>query len=152
MASIDFTVKGDNKLVGKLEDVSDRSFKRIRLQLHRDVINMRNHIILSMKRTKRASWFYSRQKGKKKHFPSLPYEYPAVDRGELWKHILINVSKNKVEVGPGEAYAPYAKFLEGWPQRTRHMEPRPFLRPTWKKFEPTIKENIINTIAKEFKK
>jgi HK97 gp10 family phage protein len=150
MAGIDFTVEGDNKLVGKLKNVSNDLFDKIRGQLHKDVINMRNYIILSMKHTKRASWFYSRQKGKKKHFPSLPYNFPAVDSGELWQHILIDVKRTQIELGPGEAYAPYAKYLES-AKGTKYMRPRPFLRPTWKKFKPTIKENIINTIAKEFK-
>jgi hypothetical protein len=106
--------------------------------------NMRNHIIKEMRNTKRAPWSYKR--GNKKHFPSLPGNYPAVDGGEAIRSIAFDVriktESAQLEIG-NSGGAPYLKFLEGG---TKKMESRPWLKPTTNVYEPNIRKDIENIV------
>lgn len=88
--------------------------------------------------------------GKRKHHPSLPNEYPAVDYGDLRRSITIEVEENddtaKGRVGSVITNPPYPTYLE---YGTSKMRPRPWLRPsvekneefTRKRFEKAMKDS-----------
>ena len=104
-------IKKFNKELAKVEknltsfDIS----KEVENVLHEGGSDIRNTISLSMQQTKRAPWYY--QKGRKKHFPSLPGHPPAIDSGELLRSLMFDVNKFQLRVGVFGG-APYAKDLE----------------------------------------
>ena len=126
----------------KCKHVTDDMF----LELVAGAQDVRNLILSRVANTKRAPWSYSRQKGKKRHYPSLPYNYPASDTGEFASSIVadIDIKRLMVEVG-SKARAPYASLLE---EGTTKMKKRPWLEPTVDDLWPNIKKNVFN-IAKK---
>ena len=119
-----------------------------------DLFGARMHkfIIMSMRRTKKASWFYWKGKGRsrKKHHPSLPGGFPAVDKGELLKSLrwTVDFSKSNFKFQFGTD-VDHGAFLE---LGTRNMEKRPWLRPTKEKFEDKLVKDIRKKIENDFKK
>lgn len=107
--------------------------------------DIRNDIISSMATTPRQANFYLRGKSKRvrdagtgkmrraRHFPSMPFNPPAIDSGQLVRSIMWKADGNKVEVGviggtkamgkDGKSYAIHLEF------GTKFMEKRPFLKP-----------------------
>ena len=74
---------------------------------------------------------------------SKPYEAPAKDMGMLVNSIEVDVDPTQFNMTLS-ASAPYARELE---YGTRHMLPRPFLRPALARW----RERIINAIHKAIK-
>lgn len=113
--------------------------------------DMRNHIITAMRNTTRAPWSYKRTKSGKRHHPSMPGGFPAVDSGEAIRAIAFDVSTNfkgvKLEFGANSG-APYLKFLE---EGTDKMDARPWMEPTVDEFgdkiagdlEKLVPDNVI---------
>jgi len=108
--------------------------------------DIRTRIIKGMQKTEKAPWFYLRRKkpNQKKHYPSAPGQFPAIDSGELISRVVADNRDSEIEVGI-EAGAPYAVFLE---EGTDKMEPRPFLQIATKVKMPKIQRNIMKAIAK----
>jgi len=81
--------------------------------------------------------------GKRKHHPSIPGAYPAVDYGELRRSITVEVEehKNRVDgrVGSIITNPPYPVYLE---YGTSKMKPRPWLKPSVDKNEQFIKQRF----------
>lgn len=77
------------------------------------------------------------------HQASAPYQAPADDRGMLANSIQVDVDPKQFNLTLSAA-APYARELE---YGTRHMLPRPFLRPALARF----RERIINAIHNAIK-
>lgn len=79
--------------------------------------------------------------GKRKHHPSLPNEYPAVDNGDLRRSITFEVEERsdsvKGKVGSVINNPPYPVYLE---YGTSRMQPRPWLRPSIEKSEDYIRK------------
>lgn len=79
--------------------------------------------------------------GKRKHHPSLPNEYPAVDNGDLRRSITFEVEEHsnsvKGKVGSTINNPPYPVYLE---YGTSRMQPRPWLRPSIEKSEDYIRK------------
>jgi hypothetical protein len=106
--------------------------------------NMRNHIIKEMRNTKRAPWSYKR--GGKKHFPSMPQSFPAIDTGEGIRSIMfdtrIKAESAELEIG-STAGAPYMKIHE---DRKDILKRRPWLKPTTDLFKPQIIEELEKVV------
>ncbi len=160
-----------NKKLAKISEELAKSMQKMPDSILRDLSiganKIRNTIILGMRGTQKASWFYLRGIGRKtkrrgkgllstarKHYPSAPGEMPAIDSGELISRIIWSASKNPLEVEVGvEGGAPYAKYLEGgtemdWDSVTfgtikkSKMKPRPFLGPAVEKHRQKILDDI----------
>lgn len=104
---------------------------------------IRNEMITSMRKTKKAPWWYWRQTKsgkKKKHHPSAPHYPPAVDSGELISRIVADNRYDEIEVGV-EAGAPYAIYLEDIKGLNR-----PFLMPAAEKEWPQAEKKIVKVI------
>jgi HK97 gp10 family phage protein len=130
-----------------------RLSKTIRVDVTNELIsgvnNIRNEIILSMRNTKRASHFYYR--GGQRHYPSAPFNPPAIDKGELVQSIVMDAKQSigkEVSVEIGAVGAPYGKYLE---DGTKKMKPRPWLAPAVENNYPIITRNIINRIKQGIK-
>jgi HK97 gp10 family phage protein len=108
---------------------------------------IRTAIIRGMKGTPRATHFYIR--GGKKHHPSSPNNFPAIDSGELIRSIVMDVQQtktnSKVYIG-ADTGAPYAKYLE---EGTPKMLPRPWLEPTVEAHTQRIVNRLITRIKRE---
>lgn len=107
--------------------------------------NMRNYIITNMRNTVRAPWSYKKTKDGKRHHPSMPGNFPAIDTGEGVRSIAANVSMRegvRLEVGVNTG-APYLKFLEGGTEKT---DMRPWLEPTVREFKPGIINKLGNIV------
>ena len=104
---------------------------------------MRNKMIVGMQTTPRAPWYYYRQQGTKRHNPSMPHNYPAIDSGNLIGSIVIDNRENEVEVGSILLEPEYPEYLE---EGTEKMIERPFALPTLE--ETPIEQIIIREIAR----
>lgn len=78
------------------------------------------------------------------HQASAPYETPANDRGMLANSVEVDVDPREFNLTLGAA-APYARELE---YGTRHMLPRPFLRPALTRWRRRIIEAIHDAIKR----
>lgn len=114
-----------NRIGRELAKQADKIPSTIGRELFIGGNKIRNTIIQSMRSTKRAPWYYTSGKTRVKHHPSLPYNPPAVDTGELIRSILFDVDHMSMEVG-SYGGAPYGKWLE---TGTPRMKPRPWLEP-----------------------
>jgi hypothetical protein len=105
--------------------------------------DMRNYVIKEMRNTKRAPYSYIVTKQGGRHFPSVPWKFPAVQTGQAISAIAFEtrMSSKKIclEFGALKKRAPYLKHLE---LGTKDMQPRPWLKPTIKKFGQDIFKNI----------
>ncbi len=121
---------------------STRKPKEIQDVLFRKGNEMRNYIITEMRNTERAPWSYRKTKDGKRHHPSMPGNFPAVDTGEGIRSVAFDVSRKgfstRLEIG-NNAGAPYLKYLE---EGTDRMDVRPWLEPTVKKHEEGILEEL----------
>lgn len=145
----------------KLEIAIEAMSEDMRLAIVDELVSigndMRNHIINEMQTTAKAKWSYRKTKSGKRHHPSKPFHFPAVDTGELLRSLVpfgrgargkpnekgIETKDWSVEVGV-EGGAPYAEYLESG---TRKMFPRPFMLPTLWKFEPTVESRILQAMV-----
>jgi hypothetical protein len=103
---------------------------------------MRNFIITEMRNTKRAPWSYKATKSGKRHYPSLPGHFPAIDTGEGVRSIAFdtNVKPQSVFLQIGvTGGAPYLKKLE---EALSERRKRPWLNPTVEKFKPQIMDDL----------
>lgn len=106
---------------------------------------IRNTAIRSMKTTQKSAVGIRRGKGRY-HYPSLPYNPPAIDYGELVRSIAMEVKHGAMEVEVGATTgAPYAKFLE---EGTSKMRPRPWLEPASEPVQERIMKQIIKRTDK----
>lgn len=135
--------------------------KAIRDELITMAVDIRNRIIVSMRRTPRitrpkknsvtGSQFgnYNWISGGKLHIPSSPGYAPAVDTGGLIRSIKMDVRTNEVEVGSNMSgkKGKYPVYLE---YGTKNMEARPYLEPAFmdakRLFYSTIRNNILNAM------
>ena len=132
------------KIIISLKELPGNLMDALMDELYIGVNEIRNYIIRSMEDTKRAPWFYWRGKGagRKKHHPSMPFNPPARDTGELISRIIADVRSDEAEVGV-EAGAPYSIYLE---KGTPKMKKRPFLEPAIDAKLPEMEENIMAAI------
>lgn len=116
--------------------------KEINDVLYRAGNNMRNYIITEMRNTERAPWSYRKTKSGKRHHPSMPGHYPAIDTGEGVRSVAFDTSVNAkgvaLEIG-SNAGAPYLEHLETRKDRSKR---RPWLDPTVKHFEKDILNDL----------
>lgn len=93
---------------------------------------MRNTIIKSMRSTRRSSIGYLRGKNKY-HYPSLPYNPPAIDYGHLVRSVMFDVGNMQMTIGSKAHEAPHGLFMEfgtkGLAGMGHIIEPRPWLAP-----------------------
>ncbi len=112
--------------------------------------DIRNTILRSMRNTKRASYYYTSGKTKVRHRPSLPYNPPAIDTGELARSIMYDTEYMQVEIGTYGG-APYGKYLE---TGTKRMKPRPWLQPAVEEHQDDIIKRIgivgFNAVTEPF--
>lgn len=102
----------------------------------------RNDIIMSMRNTKRRSdRFYSRQRGKAKHFPSKPGQPPAIDSGDLIQSIQFDAVDYKFVIGSIITKPPYPEWLEKPPMKAKYKA-RPWLDPAIERQTPLITDRI----------
>lgn len=105
---------------------------------------IRSKIVTSMKGTEKEGYFYKR--GNKKHFPSKPFNPPAIDSGDLIKHITFDAQPGlKIEIG-AESKVPYAAILE---EGSKNMKPRPWLVENTEEEIPTAINIILDRLNKE---
>jgi hypothetical protein len=112
--------------------------KRINKVLFTGGNDIRNDIIRNMQKTAKAKHSYKR--GGKRHHPSLPGNYPAIDGGRLKGDISFNVFKNKMEIGSS---LKYAEILE---ERKDIGKRRLWLMRTVEKHEKKIMEGVSEVI------
>ena len=148
MLNIDITDGNGKKVInfGFISKVFNNWPKQLKAdivdELTIGVVLIRNRILLSMRNTKRASWFYMRSG--QRHYPSAPGSPPAIDRGELIRAITMDADINSVEVG-ATAGAPYAQNLE---DGTKKMKARPWLQPAVDAELTGVVERVIKRINK----
>ena len=128
---------------------SDKILSKILVEAGNDI---KKDIQRSMKGTKRASWSYKR--GTKRHFPSAPFNPPAVDTGELWGRILFDTRTNstgcELEIGTDVLHGLFMEI----PRRGKlPFDERPWLVPAVNRNFNSImrrirKETKINFAAK----
>lgn len=116
-------------------------------ELYDNANEMRSRLVHAMTVTPKAPWFYFRQKGKKKHHPSLPGFPPARDAGELVRSLVAEARETEVEVG-ANAGAPYYEYLE---KGTENMKARPSLEPMLEVMKPEIENNVLEAIKRSTK-
>ncbi len=114
--------------------------RQIQEVLFKSGSNMRNFIITSMQNTTRAPWSYKR--GKKRHYPSMPGDFPAIDTGQAARSIAFDNKTDghslNLEIGVNGG-APYMEYHE---TRKDKRKRRPWLNPTIKKFQPEILKEL----------
>ena len=97
-------------------------------------------IKMSMRNTLR-DYDVGYKRGNKIHHPSAPGNPPAIDSGELWRSIIMQVMMpSGIEVG-ATAGAPYAGWLEDGTEDGT-MEARPWLEPALDRLEEQINRKI----------
>lgn len=106
-------------------------------------------IMESMRDTPTQSVGYHTYNKKKLHYPSMPYNPPAVDTGTLRRSITFTVEEdgNKVigKVGSTIKSPPYGFYLEFG---TSRMIERPWLRPALKNNKEVIREHYLEGVKK----
>lgn len=129
-----------NKFFKKMDKLSPTVLFNAKKRLIKLSNGIRNKIILSMRNTPRAEWFYKR--GNKTHHPSRPFNPPAIDKGQLVARIITSVGRDKVEVGSRKG-PKYDIYLE---KGTRKMKKRPWLEPIYNEEKDNIKREMKNVI------
>ena len=128
-------------LLDAVKEVPDAITKKLAIGAN----DIRNTIIKSMRNTEKSNVSYKRKNIE--HFPSLLFNPPAIDTGELIKSIMFDVGKMEIELGV-VAGAPYGHALEFG----THCAPRPFLYPAVKKHEKKIRKSIGDEIIGIFER
>jgi len=106
----------------------------------------RNEIIRDIQNTKRTiGESVSRQKGKKRHFPSTPGYPPAIDTGNMIKSIVYEATDYKFIIGSVQTDPPYPAWLEQPPAKAKYEE-RPWLKPVINRREPFIMDELAKVI------
>ncbi len=138
-------LRAHKEIVLEIERLPAKIYKGIMDVFDEGGERIRNRIVKSMTNTSRASYYYPKPGGKK-HFPSLPFNPPAVDTGELRRSIfsLTDRGAGTVEVG-ATVGAPYAEFLE---LGTSDMDERPFLMPAVEEETPSIQRDVDRIMDK----
>lgn len=92
----------------------------------------------------------SRSYGKRRHHPSVPGAYPAVDYGTLRRSITFEVKEEKDYVigTVGSTVQGYPAYLE---YRTSKMEARPWLKPSVESSVGFMKERFKEAVKKAVK-
>lgn len=92
----------------------------------------------------------SRSYGKRRHHPSVPGAYPAVDYGTLRRSITFEVKEGKDYVigTVGSTVQGYPAYLE---HRTSKMEARPWLKPSVESTMDYLKERSKEAVKKAVK-
>lgn len=134
------TIVNETAVRSKILKIANESRKNIKRTLDTIGKEMQRFIRQSMRDTPKAAYSYKR--GKKKHYPSLPYNFPAIDSGNLWRNITYHSTDNELKVGDLKK-TPYAVFLE---MGTAKMNPRPFIEPTWRKYKSIIEFKVMQAI------
>ncbi len=126
MSSITTQVIGDKEFLRKLKTLSISVPKEIHDEAVSIGMEIRNKIIKSMRNTKKRS---SNPVGGGRtafHYPSIPYNPPAIDKGTLVGDIHVRASSTEVEVG--NVSAPHGDWME---KGTKTIKPRPWLKPAF---------------------
>ena len=118
----------------------------------------------SMRNTKRGSRGYRRggrwvrakggtlrfKQGKTIHYPSIPLNPPAVDRGDLWKNIRFDVATVKgqlnLTIGTDQKHGLFTEL------GTKNMQERPWLYSTVRSVLPKMRKEFYNQFANEIKR
>ncbi len=116
--------------------------KRANRILFNGANSITNTVKRSMKNTVRAKHSYSRQKGKKRHFPSKDGFPPAIDSGQLMRNTMLDMGILQAEIGYNKN-APYGKFLE---KGTKNIEARPAIKPAVDKHRYGITRDLFNIV------
>lgn len=106
---------------------------------------IRNDAIRGIQRGKKTGKKYKRRGIE--HRASAPGEYPASDTGGLAGSIRINRGFLEADVGSDKIYA---KYLEPDSGNEGHMQPRPFLEPSFNKNKEKINKLIDKAITDAF--
>ena len=145
------------KKIGREIKSSDSAIKKdVKMIIFDQATKTRNDILQSLRNTERnMGRFYSRQKGKKKHFPSVPGNPPAIDMGNMLRSILFDAYDYKFIIGSIQTKPPYPEWLEEPPPKANYEE-RPWLGPAVDRRRPIIigeLENIVpDAIDKVFRR
>lgn len=168
---IEFKVikQGDyNKKLAVIDKLPNRIVPEGKKEIIRLVTNMRNAVLRSLKKTKTGdiydwrgaypgekpdsylemfgggkAWLVPIKFRSALHQASAPGEAPAIDTGEMQSRLFIDNRSDAVEFGSLSGVPPYPLWLE---EGTENMEPRPWLEPVVKKFEPKIEDAIVNAL------
>ncbi len=140
------------KKIGQEFAKSARKPKEINDILYKNGNEMRNYIIMRMQTTPKDPLKSIRKtKSGKRHSPSLPGEYPAIDTGAGIRSVTFDTTVNsngaKLELGVN-AGAPYLAILEkGKGEGNKGFQfKRPWLDPTVKKFTPKIIDELEKVV------
>lgn len=129
---------------GKESGLSEKLEKAIKLCCEK----VRSDIQFDMSHTQRDSskTYYTNNKTIG-HNPSLPYNPPAPDTGNLRESIRYEVRKENKEVygiiGSTQKDPDYARYTE---YGTSKMEPRPWLKPAMRKNNDFIRQSISRVV------
>lgn len=159
--SLKFETKfDDNGVSVYLKDLPQESSKAIMKELVTIANEMRNHIIKEMKRSppdttkgaiRSGTRYKVKAKNRKYHYPSLPGNFPRIDSGRLAGSIGVESGNDWAGVGSMKVgsfeIANYAKYLED----VKGLN-RPFIKPTYEKFGPTIQNRIMEAIKQRASK
>lgn len=127
--------------VGKrIQKLGDKAVGRMMDLLALAAANIRDDMIQGMKNTPKTGRKYYRSgtgKNKEYHIASSPYNFPAVDSGNLVKSIIMDRRFTEVEVGSIITYPSYPIWLE---YGTGRIKKRPWIEPVYKEQKPKIKK------------
>lgn len=132
----------------KLISDSPAAFRAARQEVIDIANDMRNYMEIKMRNTPRAPWFYRKGVGRNIiHHPSVPYNFPAIDTGNLVNSLFVDSRLAEVEVGSLLLEPPYPEWLE---DGTDKMSPRPFAKPTVDTFRPDMEKRIVSALRRFF--
>jgi hypothetical protein len=155
-------IVGDKAFIEMLHRVKEETYNDVREETVKIGNEVRNTIILSMRNTPRnmakkiSRQFVRKTKTGKRvgrlfHYPSLPNNPPAIDRGKLVADIKVRADVTEIEVG--DVSQEYGAILEKGSPDT-NLEPRPWLHPAYKDIpiERRIATALANSIVRQGRK
>lgn len=148
-------VFGVDDLTKKFQRLGEASKRPVRDELAAGALILQNGMRSGIQKGPKTGTVYTR--GSIEHQASAPGEYPASDTGRLANSISIDVRDqgDTIAVGPGIASdVVYARRLEfgGTDSRGVTIEPRPYVRPTWRDNIKKIRQNVIAAANRAIKR
>jgi hypothetical protein len=137
---VSVTISGQNRIRRKLGAINTRVANASQKALVKDMARMDSDAKQSISGGSRSGKVYTR--GSVSHQASAPGEFPKTDRGELVSGFFFNVSRkvNSILASLSNK-SNHASYLEFKPSL---MGGRPFMRPIFNKWKPTIEKNVLN--------
>ena len=140
-----------NQFPDVLQQISNRLNGNLEIALGLCGKKIQSDIGYNMAHTQRSDKGYHTQNKTKLHYPSLPFNPPAIDTDRLRQSIGYEVVNNGHEVygmvGTSQRDPDYGRWLE---YGTTKMEPRPWLRPAMLENNEFIKKAISQAIKNTF--